>query len=346
MPILRVQTNRPTLSDVARRAGVSKATASRVLSESRDRVSDELARKVLESAAQLCYVPNPHARALARAGSPAVGVIVHDVADPYFAEIARGAFRIASDRGRLVMICTTFWDASREVEYLAEMRAQRIHALLVAGTSHAGLESGGDLAVELDAYRAEGGRVALMTAGLGFPAVVPDDRTGGQQAGRHLVGLGHVGLGVVAGPEDVESVTHRLAGFTSAVEAAGLAPPATVYGDFTRDGGEDAAEALFQRHPETTAVLALNDLMAAGVLRYLARSGRSVPDDVSVMGFDDIPLSADLGLTTIRVPMGAIGAAAMELLLTDDEVDPGEVQVFPTELMVRRTTSAPASSPP
>lgn len=337
-----MQAPRTTLTDVARQAGVSKATASRVLSGSRDRVSENLTDKVLEAAADLDYVPNPHARALARAASPAIAVIVHDVGDPYFAGLAHGALRVAADHERLVMICTTFRDPEREVAYVAEMRAQRIHAVLVTGSSHTGLELGGRLAAELGAYRDEGGRVALMTGGLGYPAAVPDNIAGGRQAGRHLVGLGHTELGVVAGPETIGAVADRMAGFSSALDSADLSIAAVVHDEFTGVGGERAAALLFEQRPEVTAVLALNDLMALGVLRYLARTGRRVPEDVSVVGFDDIPLAADVdpALTTIRVPMETIGAAAMELALADD-LQPNELRVFPTELVVRQTSAAP-----
>lgn len=330
-----MQTSRTTLSDVARRAGVSKATASRVLGGSRDRVSERLARRVAEAAAELDYVPNPHARALARAESSSVAVIVHDVGDPYFAEIARGALRVAAEHQRLVVICTSFRDPLREVAYVSEMRAQRIHALLLAGSSSAGME--GDLAAELAAYRDEGGRVALMTAGQGYPAAVPDDRMGGRQAAEHLLLRAHRHLGVVAGPAGLGAVRDRLAGFRGVVEGAGLEAPSVVYSDFTREGGEAATARLLAARPSITAVLALNDLMAVGVLRHAASVGMTVPDDLSVMGFDDIPLAADLhpGLTTIRVPMEDIGAAAMRLALSASD---DATEVFPTELVERHTT--------
>lgn len=341
-----MQASRSTLSDVARQAGVSKSTASRVLSGSRDRVSDRLTARVLEAAARLDYVPNPHARALARSASPAVAVIVHDVGDPYFSELAHGALRVAADRERLVMICTTFRDPEREVAYVAEMRAQRIHAVLVTGTSHAGLESGGRLAGALDAYRDEGGRVALMTGGLGYPAAVADNISGGRQAGRHLVRLGHRNIGVVAGPESLGAVGDRLAGFRSVVRSAGLPEASVVHADFTREGGERAAASLFEQSPGITAIFALNDLMALGVTRYLVRVGSRVPEDISVVGFDDIPLAADIhpALTTVRVPMKEIGGAAMELALSDHSLDPNELRVFPTELVVRDTTASPTES--
>lgn len=335
-----MQMTRTTIADVARLAEVSKATASRVLSGSRDRVSPELTQRVLEAAASLDYVPNPHARALASAASPTVAVIVHDVADPYFSEIAEGAFRVAAEADRLVMICTTFEDIDREVAYVREMRAQRMHAVLITGSSTSGLEEGGRLADELRAYRAEGGRVAMMLEGLGYPAAVPDNRAGGRQAGDHLLGLGHRRLGVVSGPAHIASVGDRLAGFLDAVREAGLPEPPIEAGDFTRRGGAKAVDRLLHQDAGITGVAVLNDLMAVGVIRRLEERGRTVPDDVSVAGFDDIPLAEDIRptLTTVRVPMGDIGAAAMELALAGEDE---RTVVFPTRLIARESTAEP-----
>lgn len=335
-----MQTARTTLNDVARLAGVSKATASRVLSGSRDRVSPERAARVMEAAAELDYVPNPHAQALATAASPMVAVIVHDVGDPYFSEIARGALRVAAEEDRLVVICNTFRDPARELAYVREMRTQRIHAILVAGSSTLGLEMGGGLSEELDAFRREGGRVAMMLAGHGHPAVVPDNQGGGRLAALHLLELGHTEMGVVAGPAHLRSVTDRLGGFSEALEEGGVPPPTVVNTDFTRDAGADAADKLLAARPDLTAVLALNDLIAVGVIRHLAGRGRDVPADVSVVGFDDIPLAGDIdpGLTTVRVPMEEMGASAMRMVL-GEEMDE-EPQIFPTELVVRESTAS------
>lgn len=343
-----MQTSRTTLSDVAAEAGVSKATASRVLSGSRDRVSEELTERVLRAASRLDYVPNPHAQALATAASPLAAVIVHDVADPYFSEIARGALRVAAVEDRLVMICNTFRDPEREVAYLRELRIQRVHAVLVAGSSTSGLDIGGRLSDELEAYRSEGGRVALMLAGHGYPAAVPDNRGGGRLAAEHLSSLGHRHMAVVAGPSAVGSVGDRLRGFLEVVDEQALAPPLVAHADFTRSGGAAAADRILAERPDVTAILALNDLMAVGVVRRLEESGRQVPRDVSVMGFDDIPLAEDLQprLTTVRVPMEEIGAAAMEMALQPDADDPDPTKIFDTELIVRDSTAKPLSEPP
>jgi len=339
-----MQTRRTTLADVARAAGVSKATASRVLGGSADRVSDDLRQRVLAAAADLDYVPNPHAQALAKATSPLVALIVHDVADPYFSEIARGALEAAAESDRLVMICNTFRNPDRELAYLRAMRAQRVQAVLVAGTSRSGLEIGSEFSAELDAYRAEGGHVAVMIGGRGYPAVVPDDRGGGRLVGEHLLELEHRHMGVVAGPSGVGSVHDRLAGFTGALDEADAPEPFVVHSDFTRRGGAAAVDEILAARPETTAIFAHNDLMAVGVIRRLVAAGRRVPDDVSVVGFDDMPLAEDLQppLTTVRVPLEELGAEAMRLALNGASAD--ETRLFETTLVVRGST-APVEDP-
>lgn len=331
-----MQAQRSTLLDVARMAGVSKATASRVLSGSRDRVSDRLAEKVLEAASRLDYRPNPHAQALATAASPMAAVIVHDVGDPYFAEIARGALREASVRERLVVICDTFRDRDRELAYVRELRSQRMQAVVVAGSSIAGLD--GDLGTELAGFRAEGGRVVLMVGGHGFPAVVPDNHLGGRLAAEHLVGLGHERVGVISGPGEVTSADDRVAGFAGVLDEAGLPEPVVVAGDFSRASGEAAVETILGIDPSVTAVFSVNDLMAVGAIRRLLVRGIGVPRDISVVGFGDIPLSQDLhpALTTVRVPMADMGAVAITLAL--EGVDGDDCRVLPTELVAREST--------
>ncbi|MFO7293176.1 MAG: LacI family DNA-binding transcriptional regulator [Actinomycetes bacterium] len=334
-----MQTRRTTLADVARAAGVSKATASRVLGGSADRVSDELRERVLRAAADLDYVPNPHAQALARAVSPLVALIVHDVADPYFSEIARGVFHAAAESDRLVMICNTFRDPDRELAYLRTLRAQRVQAVLVAGTARSGFELGSEVAAELDLYRAEGGQVAVMVAGHGYPAAVPDDRGGGRQVGEHLLALGHRQTAVIAGPSGVGSVDERLAGFLDALVGSGAPEPVVVHSDFTRRGGADAVDEILAARPGTTAIFAHNDLMAVGAIRRLAAAGRRVPDDVSVAGFDDMPLAEDLQppLTTVRVPLAELGAEALRMAL--DGAPGDETRLFETTLVARGSTA-------
>ena len=322
-----------TLSLVAQRAGVSLATASRVLHGSGGRaVGDALRAKVLAAAEELRYVSNGPAQALARATTSVVGLVVHDVADPYFSAIAAGAMRVARAHDLMVMVAATFRDPLLELEYLARLRAQRARAVLLAGSGFGDLQFSARLAAQIEAFEQQGGRVALIgDHGVSADTVLPDNRNGAAEAVRHLWELGHRRIGVIAGPRELATVAHRLDGAREALRALGgpLPDDHVVDADFTRAGGRAAAIELLRRRPEVTAILALNDVMAAGVLAALRDDlHRAVPAEVSVIGFDDLPQAADLhpALTTVRLPLEEIGERAMRLILEDAELPGRDAQ--------------------
>jgi LacI family transcriptional regulator len=338
----------PTLADIAAEAGVSLATASRVLSGSRDRVSAPLVERVQAAAQTLHYVPNAHAQALARASSTTIGLIVHDVSDPYFAEIARGVLRAASARDHLVLICNTFRDPDRELEYVGALRAQRVHSILLAGSGYTDPTAEGRLADELAAFRATDGRVASVGRhefGIGIDAVLPDNVRGAARAADHLIELGHERIGVIAGPASLTTIEDRISGFRARLEEAGMTLDDDLvrHGDFTRAGGYEVALDLIDADAGVTAVFALNDAMAVGVLAAYRERAMSVPGDVSLIGFDDIPLAADVtpALTTIRLPMEDLGARAVELALREDTTDSPALVTSGSELVVRASTHSP-----
>jgi LacI family transcriptional regulator len=337
----------PTIEDVALRAGVSKATASRALSNSRDRVSSTLADRVRRAAAELDYVPNRNARALARSASDTIGLIVHDVSDPYFGEIARGVLASAGAEDRLVVICNTYRDPTVEARYVAELRAQRVAAVILAGSAYADPEAAEALRVELRRTRAAGARVVVLAPhGVGR-AIVPDNRGGGSLAAAHLANLGHRHVAVAAGPAHLATIQNRLAGFRATWSAAGLPEPTVTFTSFDRAGGAAAVQQLHAVAAEpVTAVFALNDLMAIGAMRALADAGARGGVDISVIGFDDIPLAGDItpGLTTIRVPMEELGRRAVAVLGEPDDGDDGGSELIPCELVVRGTTARPGLS--
>jgi LacI family transcriptional regulator len=342
----------PTLADIAAEAGVSLATASRVLSGSRDRVSDRLAARVEEAARALQYVPNAHAQALARASSSTIGLIVHDVSDPYFAEIARGVLRAASAHDHLVMICNTFRDPEREIAYVGALRSQRVHSILLAGSGYTDPAVERQLGAELRAFRAADGRVASVGRhDLGIDTVQPDNVRGAALAARHLIDLGHERLGILAGPGSLTTIEDRIHGFRTELEAAGLSLPEThlSHADFTRSGGHEAALQLVERAPDVTGVFALNDAMAVGALAAYREHGIDVPGDLSLVGFDDIPLAADVAppLTTVRLPMEDLGRQVVDLALESDGGKDGAPLVVEStsELVVRASTAPPPTDP-
>lgn len=331
----------PRLADVATAADVSLATASRVLSGN-DRVSPALRERVLAAAQQLKFVPNAHAQALARADTSTVGLMVHDVSDPYFSEIARGVLRVASDNNLMALISNSFRDPERELTYVQALRAQRVSAIVLTGSGFRDPEHRERAAAELQAFEATGGRVALVGRHeLPVDAILPDNRGGAREMGRYLLSLGHRRIGVISGPTTLTTVEDRLTGLREALAEGGveLSPSRVAEGDFSRDGGHEATYELLDTDPELTAIFALNDSMAIGALAALRARGVHVPEDVSVVGFDDIPQTVDVtpSLTTVRLDMEGMGALAMDLALREPAARPRRRRMT-SELVMRDST--------
>jgi LacI family transcriptional regulator len=337
-----------TLADVARRAGVSIATASRIINDRPKPVAEALRERVLAAVAELQFVPNAHARQLAGANRSAVGVIVHDVSDPYFAEITRGLQRVATRHGRLVIICNSYREPDREMAYVDLLHSHQAAALILAGSGYNDQAITAQLDRRLRTFQATGGRVAVIGRHEHVgDAIVPANEHGGYLAGDLLYRLGHQAVGVLAGPAHLTVTTDRLAGLRRAARAHGRRITARYieYADFSRDGGAAATAALLDRHPGLTAIAALNDSMAIGALAHLRARGVAVPERVSVVGFDDMPISADVtpALSTVRLPLEDIGVRAMSLALRDtrptDRLD--VVEHAEAELVVRDSTAPP-----
>ncbi|GAA1118966.1 LacI family DNA-binding transcriptional regulator [Arthrobacter flavus] len=307
------------LIDVATRAGVSLATASRSLSGS-DGVSKERAEYVRGVALQMGYVANAHARSLAGGAASTVGLIVHEIADPYFTEIASGVLRIATRQSRTVQISQSQRTPEGELLQIRALRAQRVGAIILAGSGYTDAQTEKQLEAELGAFQASGGRVAVIGRHqITADAVLPDNRAGGLTIASHLIELGHRRIVVLAGPADLNTVSDRLAGIMDAFADAGITSDTVtvIHTPFTREGGLTGTDQALHDCPAATAIIALNDVMAIGSLSALRRRGIRIPEDVSVSGFDDITVAADVGpsLTTIRIPMTRIGEQAMEMVL-------------------------------
>jgi LacI family transcriptional regulator len=332
-----------TLAEVAQRANVSLATASRVISNSPRGVTEELRARVLEAARELDYVPNAHAQALVLSKTHTIGVIGPDVSDPYFSEVVRGIQTVAGRVGRLVTICNSYRDPKRELAYFRLLRAQMVEAIILASS---GLQDQGHndtMSGQIEAFESSGGRVSLIGRHL-VPGdnVVPDNFSGARDLGRALLELGHRCFGIVGGPPHLTSSIDRLQGFRSALQEADIAlPPENIAnGDFSRDGGLQATFELLDRLPEITAIFALNDQMATGVLAALRERGVAVPEEMSVAGFNDFPIARDLtpALSTVRLPLIEMGVRAAELALQPRS---GELvfEHLPAEVILRESTA-------
>jgi LacI family transcriptional regulator len=332
-----------TLGDVARRAGVSLATASRVLNGSTRRVNEELREVVLQAAAELGYTPNLHAQAVARGTSSTVGLVVHDITDPYFSAIASGVMRVADERGLIVTLGTTSRNPDREIQYVAMLRAQRARAVILAGSRIADKEQTERLAKEVAAFRRTGGRIACVSQHrLPTDTVLPENRAGARELAVRLAELGHRRFAVLAGPRALLTARDRLAGFRAGLAEKGveLAPEATIEGAFTRDGGYEAARGLLARDLGVTCVFAVNDVMAVGAMAACRDQGVDVPGQLSIAGFDDIVTLRDLvpPLTTVRLPLEEMGVRAGELALEIDAPTKDRLVRVRGEVVLREST--------
>jgi LacI family transcriptional regulator len=309
----------PRLADVAARASVSIATASRALA-GREGVSEAVAAHVREVALRMGYVANVHARTLAGGATSTVGLIVHEIGDPYFSEIASGVIGVAARRGLSVQICHSGRDPRNELHQIRTLIAHRTDAIIVAGSGYTEPAMQAESNAVLTAFQESGGRVAVIGRHhLAADAVRPDNEPAGAAVAAHLLELGHRRIGVIAGPPVLTTVADRLGGVGQALAGHGLTldDVPVLHTDFTRNGGATGAEQLLAEHPDLTALIALNDLMAIGVLSALRARGIAVPRQVSVAGIDDVAVAADLApsLTTVRLPMTEMGELALTMAL-------------------------------
>ncbi|HET7017060.1 MAG TPA: LacI family DNA-binding transcriptional regulator [Streptosporangiaceae bacterium] len=335
-----------TLQDVADRAGVSLTTASRVLSDGPRRVGSQLADRVNQAAAELGYTANLQARAVATGQSNMVGVVVHDIADPYFSSIAAGLIEVAHPRQLLVCLSSTPGEDG-EREYVALMRAQRARAVIIIGSRSTDSSAVADLAKEVAAFIGSGGRAASVGQDLlGIDTILPENAAGAQALARALVAQGHRRFAVLAGPRELLTARDRLDGFRAGLAdwSVSLAETDIVHGAFTRDGGYEAMSTILASvDPLPDCVFAANDVMAVGALARLRAAGVSVPGEVGLAGFDDISTLRDVypPLTTVRLPLTRMGELAASLILTD--VPPGKPRVIPVpgEVILRESTTKP-----
>ena len=316
-----------TLQDVAMRAGVSQATASRVLNGSSRIPGEGVADRVRAAARELGYVPNAQAQALARASTGLLGLIVHDIADPYFSSIARGVQAAARTARKQVLLASTERDYDIERESVSTFIAHRADAIVLAGSRQSG-HLDRDLETEFGRYQDNGGRVVVIGQPLAFgSAVEPENHCASGELANALVAAGHTQFAIIGGPGSIRTAVDRGNGFVEALGRCGLTPLVEVSGDFTRDGGYSAARRLaaaLQLEPDAggppTCVFAGTDVMAIGAIAAWRELGLQVPRDVCIAGFDDIPTLRDHtpSLSTVALPLEQIGARAIELALCSD----------------------------
>jgi LacI family transcriptional regulator len=317
-----------TLNDVAMLAGVSQPTASRVLNGSSRKPSPAVVEAVRQAAEKLGYISNAQAQALARSYTGLVGLVVHDIADPYFSTIAAGVQGEASQRDRQVLLATTLRSTEQEIRAVNAFIGHRTDAIVLVGSrlhTDEGQRDQERLTVLLNRYRDLGGRVVVIGQPLpGTYTIAPENRTGAAALAKTLIAQEPREFVVLAGPQKLATAVDRTAGFVRELRLAGIKPLAVVPGEFTRDGGYEAAQqvvaSLRPGRRWGACVFAVNDVMALGAIAAFRDAGLSTPRDVQVAGFDDIPTlrDHDPGLTTVRLPLEEMGRRAIEMALASD----------------------------
>ena len=341
---------RVSLREVARLAGVSCSTASRVLSGSDYRVSESTATRVKEAAEKLGYVTDFAARALVTGRSALVGAIVHDITDPYFSGVVRGLQDEAVAEGLVVLVGNDDRDAGKLEAYLTMMLSQKPAGVVLVGGQVRDPAKSLRVFRAVDRLREEGVPVAAVGRyELDIPHVAVDDAAAAECAVTHLIDMGHTRIAFVGGLLDSTTVEDRHNGYRVALNRAGIPvdDDLVVRAAMSLKGGSWAADQLVACGAGFTAAFTATDEVAFGVVSGLRACGLRVPQDVSIVGMDDVPMAshADPPLTTIHVPARELGRAAWRLLSAIREGDEApETQCVPFDLVVRSSTAPPSAA--
>jgi LacI family transcriptional regulator len=334
----------PTIQDVARLAGVSPITVSRVLNNS-GYASEETRARVEAAVAELGYVPNTLARGLRSKRTNTLALVVTDITNPYFTLIARGVEDTASNSGYTVIFCNTDESESEEEKYLRILVQKQVDGVLLvpACSNSQSLKflHSNEIPFVLIDRRVPGTQADLVRS---------DSEQGAYNLTRHLIELGHKRIVTVTGPREVSTSLDRASGYQRAMKEADLADLAQVYyGSFTQDSGYQLTCTALMLNPRPTAFLGGNNFISIGIFKALRDAGFSVPDDMSVVGFDDLPASLLINpiLTVAAQPAYQMGSQATDLLLkriAHELPEASQEIILPTEMIVRHSSSQPRES--
>jgi LacI family transcriptional regulator len=329
---------RITMADVAREAGVSLMTVSRALND-KDGISEGTRIRIQEVVARLGYRPSGIARGLVTKRTGTLGLVVPDNSNPYFSEVGRGVEHEAFARGYNVFLCNTEEDLEREAIVLESLTEKQVDGLILCSPRLHDVELSKALR-----YFPACVLINRVIENHDSSAIRTDDVNGARTAVHHLIQSGHRAIGMLAGPERSFTGRYRQNGYLSALREAGITCEAgwVQYCLPMVDASQNAAVDLLGRFPNLTALFCFNDLVAVGAMKACAQLGLRVPEDVAIIGYDDIPMASLVtpALTTVHIPRYEIGRLAGEMLLAKIEGKPVKDQiVLPVELALR--ASAP-----
>lgn len=331
-----------TISDIAKLAGVSKATVSRVINGSKP-VSPEVRDKVMKVIDETGFKPSALARSLSTKKTKLIGVVIPDVANPVFSELVKGMEDQSNASGYNILLCNTYLSHEKELKYLEILQDKEVDGIIFLTTD--------ETEEQVEFFRKYGKPVVTVDRKfrkMEIPSVGVDDYEASYKAVNYLINMNHTEIAMVRAPLDDQSHGfHRFSGYKQAMADHGLDVHEdwVVEGDFTVKAGYDAMMKLLSSSTSPTAVFFASDLMAVGGIRCITDSGMRVPDDISVIGFDDIPIASMFipSLTTTRQPTADIGMKAMEKLLKLIDGKEEELHTkFPTQLILRNSTKKKA----
>jgi LacI family transcriptional regulator len=325
-----------TLEEIARAAGVSPSTVSRILNGTA-RVLPAKQKAVEQAIARFNYRPNVLARSLASGKTDTIGVLTQTVSSPFYAEWLRGIEDGLSETGYTALFVSSRWSVKDEMARLEQFIARRVDGMILL---HAQLDESSLIDYSRHAPLLVLGRSVQNSASL---ASLPlDNLQGARDASRHLIEQGHRRIAFIAGPPNHEDAIERLDGYRIALEEAGIAFDAELVeqGDYLETGGVAAMERLFARGPSFSAVFCSNDQSAYGARLTIFRRGLRVPEDISLVGFDDLPTSSYMTppLTTVRQPTYEIGRLAAQAIVQMIRKQPIALKTIPLTLVIRETT--------
>ena len=331
-------TKRNTIKEVAEEAGVDVSTVSRCLN-GLGRVNPKTKARIVAAAERLNYSPSRIAQGLLTGKSQTIGLIISDIRNPFFAEVARGVEDAAYRAGYDVVLCNSDLRPEKQIAYIRSLVKKSIDGIVINWAAGMNAEKERDLL-------AYGVPIVLLngqSSTINLSSVSVENHQGGFLAGSFLMRLGHRNVALLAGPEDQLRVVERKSGFLKGLESAQRPfHSIALHGDQSFEGGYQMTWKLLSHHPEITAIFTHNDVMAFGAYRALAEAGRRVPDDVSVIGFDNVEVSGMMQppLTTIDQPKYEVGQAAVELLLglVKEENPEPKQRIFGVRLIERQST--------
>ena len=333
--------------DVAKLAGVSSATVSRVLNNS-GYVSPELRERVENAISELGYEANPFARGLRVDKSNAVGLVISTIENPFFATVVRGVESEVYTHGYSLLLCNTDSDSERERMYLGLLRQKRVDGLIIS--------TSGGVEDEIMSIVARDVPVVLLNrrlqsvsqgSKLGVDMVMTDSIGGARTAVRHLIDLGHSRIGIVAGPSDHLQAIERLSGYREALSEAGIGyrPDLVYVTSFTEAGGYQGAKGLLSKCKDMTALFVSNNLMALGAIKAIRESGLTMPEDLALVSFDDVDWGPyiDPPLSVVAQSAYEMGVVAVKLLLerlVHQFSGPAREVVLETKFIIRSSCGA------